>query len=286
MPYQVISGTARVCIRNLFTDPESLDAKNSPWRGFTTQDIQARRLYLANDLMPSLQASEDSLQTMCIKFAREWRGDPSLRILDNVKAVFGSMLAALKAMRSAFAISVANAPFYIGLRTELARYKPAIDTTTRQLDRLHDHYYGSPWFESDGMSLQALRRGLMESNDIEKDERDPLVSLQADHGLPSSNGTCRIIANSLAHRGSLWILRARRSRLLFSGMIVVLFSIIVALIWSVTRKDPQTGFAVGGFILTAGTAIIAILRKRSRAENTTDAAGRPGLHSQIRLLGR
>lgn len=62
------------------------------------------------------------------------------------------------------------------------------------------------------------------------------------------------------------------TRIAVLGMIPLVFSTLVGLIWSIRSGDWQTAFTVAGFILTAGTLLLALLAVVSGIEASGRAA--------------
>jgi hypothetical protein len=62
------------------------------------------------------------------------------------------------------------------------------------------------------------------------------------------------------------------TRIAIAGTIPLVFSTVVGLAWSIRTGEWQTGFTVAGFILTAGTLLLALLAVVSGIEASGQAA--------------
>lgn len=62
------------------------------------------------------------------------------------------------------------------------------------------------------------------------------------------------------------------TRIAIAGLIPLVFSTVVGLAWSIKTGDWQTAFTVAGFILTAGTLVLALLAVVSGIEASGKAS--------------
>ena len=123
-------------LERLFSDTAALASATSPWSRFSVRDVENRKRYLTEDLLPWIQAHCNMLQNMCGTFARQWRRDRSRRVTELYKAILEKILRAGRGLEHCFQRPAGDGPFYIGLEDESREWRGGISEESRQLQNI------------------------------------------------------------------------------------------------------------------------------------------------------
>jgi hypothetical protein len=140
-------------LERLFSDTAALTSATSPWSRFSLRDVENRKRYLTEDLLPWIQVHCNMLQNMCGTFARQWRRDRSRRVTEHYKAILEKVLRAGRGLEHCFQRPAGDGPFYIGLEDESREWRGGISEESRQLQNIFA-YPKARWYESDGTRVR------------------------------------------------------------------------------------------------------------------------------------
>jgi hypothetical protein len=129
-------------------------------------------------------------------------------------------------------------------------------------------FYGDRvWCEIDNTPVRLRSHQLQNSMEQNKEKAEQLkeagTSMQSE---VEESLLGRLVVSRATQGISLRLAsQGHRHPLLLAAALVVSISLFISITWSITRKDPQTGFTIGGRPLAAGSIIIAVLKQKRNA---------------------
>lgn len=227
---------------------------SSPWNGFTHRDIKARLSFLKR-LLETLEKYKVAFARLQWKFTFYWRQDPRYHISLEGKTHLTEIHGIWKKVEGALSVSAPKiGPFALFLKNECDEHTKELHSAIGKIRLgVHPDHRSSPeqqWIELDvSQSFPSVSQQPDQSNILGKE-----APLDVESGE---------LGNQSFWRRWHWFLW-KEIQLIFA-------SLLFAILYSVLKADPQTGFQIAAFLFTIGTASLTVFHNRVKQRENQEA---------------
>ncbi|KAB8073062.1 hypothetical protein BDV29DRAFT_176222 [Aspergillus leporis] len=230
----------------------SLTDLSSPWHGFTHDDIKARLSFLRG-LLKTVQYYQEVFARLQHKFTFHWRKDPRYRISEVGKTYLTKIQSLWEKMERALSIiSPTFGPYPLHLQGECSHYIQLLRSTVVNisLGNKLDEDQIADWIVLD-MSQPPI---LIFQPPEESISQSRQGSLDLESGEPGDQ--------------SFW---GKWRWLLVKEIQLIIICLLVAILYSALKRDPQTGFQIAAFLFAIGTTLVPVLRMYLKRKKDKEA---------------
>ncbi|KAH8688760.1 hypothetical protein BGW36DRAFT_392128 [Talaromyces proteolyticus] len=213
---------------------------SSPWNSFTHNDINFRLRFLRN-LLETIRQHQETFARLKRTFTFEWRKEPRCQISEEGRTYLANIQSIWEKMEEALSVVAPNiGPYPLFLDSECERYMELLRSAVRKISnggilRL-DHYR---WIELD-MSKPL-----------------PSISQQPEESTTQGRPSSLDLESGGPGDQPFW---EKWRWLLVKEIQLIAVCLLVAILYSALKNDPQTGFQIAAFLFAIGTTFLAIFR--------------------------
>jgi hypothetical protein len=230
-----------------------LTDKSSQWIGFTHKDIKFRLSFLKG-LLETLELYKEAFARLQDSFPHYWRQDPRYRISLEGKTHLTEIHGVWKKIERALSIVPKIGPFSLFLNIECDKYMNELRSVIGNISlRAHpDHPFS--------LEKQWIERDVSQSFTSVSQQPEQLNIQDKEASLDVESGE---LGNQSFWRRWRWFL--------WKEIQLIFVCLLFAILYSVLKADPQTGFQIAAFLFTIGTASLTAFRNHVKQREKKEA---------------